>query len=901
MNSLLNNKKSNYINHPLIKPNSIVRREYQEKIFVSAVGKNTLVVLPTSMGKTIIAILLAVYYLSEDADNKVIFLAPTKPLVVQHQRSFKELTEVGKEEWQLPVLTGSISPAKRKKLFLDGRVIFMTPQVMQNDIISNQIDLSNVKLIIFDEAHRAVGNYAYVFIADMYLKKNPKGHILALTASPGGNEEKIKEVCTNLHINNIEIRTERSKDVKPYVQDLKIEWIKVVLPEEYKAPNKILKNLLKEYTDKLIEEEILDKSDGYITRKNLLNSSRILNKLIESADSIDLPRYLALKKVVSNAIRISHMLELLEAQGVRPLYEFLQKNYNEISQSNAPKSLKELFLRDEIRIVLENIKKLVEKNFVHPKLIKLKEILHSEFKKNPNSRVLVFANFRDTINSIIEYLKNDEIIKAQKFIGQQSKKVGSSSIKGMSQKEQIAILENFRQGIFNVLVATSVAEEGLDIAECNLVIFYDVVPSEIRAIQRRGRTARKSAGRVLVLMTIGTREEGYYWASKKREREMKKTLINIQKKVKEFSESGSSFSNVNKEDFRKKGLEATNNILHYMDENIIDSMTSNKGQPIRSDNQSSATDAIAKENKVAIVPSERDNDKDEIASKLDDNAKMSMEKTKLKRKLGDLLSYLNQGNENYENKRGISERSSEKKEKTSIVEKPEKMEEMIADGEIFQKGEDYLTIIVDSRETQSAVVRRLALQGANIILRQLPSADYIISDNIGIERKTDIDFQTSLKDGRLFNELHNLKLNFEIPILIIEGNPLASSGFPRKAILGAISSIIINMQINMVYTANAEETADLLIAFLKKVNLKKGTTKRIFKKKADTIAEAQEQVIGGIPGINLYRAQDLLSYFSNLKNIFNASEDELKKIPGIGKKLAKKIKEIAEHDYNSSK
>ncbi|MCP4763263.1 MAG: DEAD/DEAH box helicase [archaeon] len=809
----INNK--NYIEHQLIKKNMVFRRSYQEKIFVSSLGKNTMVVLPTSMGKTIVALLLSVYHLSNDIDNKIIFLAPTKPLVVQHQRSFINMTVLGEKEWQLPVLTGNINPEKRKKLMLDAKIAFMTPQVLQNDIISNKIDLSEIVLIIFDEAHRAVGDYAYTFIAEVYVQKNPKGQILGMSASPGGNQEKIEEVCKNLKIENIEIRSSESPDVKPYIQEIKTTWLQFKMPDEYKNPKKDLEELLKSFYKKLYNEDLLD---SYALNKNsrkkiLACSKRIDSEIRKHRNDDQIAKFFALKKVVSNAIRISHMLELLEAQGIEPLNDFFNKNIAEVRDPKSSKSLKELYTMDPIRKAMKSIKKLVESGFIHPKLEELGIILLDQFKKNPESRVLIFANFRDTINSIIRYLEKFSEIRSERFVGQATKKSGGKSIKGMSQKEQIARLEDFKSGRFNTLIATSVAEEGLDIAECDLVIFYDVVPSEIRTIQRRGRTGRKDAGEIIILMTKGTREEGYYWASRNREKEMKKSLLKMKNVSLKYTQNNSNNENIKEPEKNKK---------------------------------------------------------------------------KLNSKAGNLLDYM-QSSENNHHLDNINEKISQDAD-----------ERFISAEELGGKSKGF-SIIADNRESQSAVIRYLALYGIDLVLRNLPAADYVLSEEIGIERKEAVDFNKSIIDGRMFDELFRLNQNFSIPILIIEGNPVGVTGISREAILGAIASIMLKMKISILYTSSAKETAELIFALTKKIQEKKDIRGKIFKKKTNTVAQSQEQVIGGIPGINLFRAQELLSKFSNIKNIFNADEEELKKIQGIGKTTANKIKEIAESDYNKNK
>ena len=217
--------KEEFLSHPLIKENLISRREYQENIFINCLNRNCLVVIPTGLGKTIIALMLAVQRLTEIENSKVVLLAPTKPLVEQHYKSFIELTELPEET--LITLTGAIAPEKRKELWGDIKVAFMTPQVLQNDLISRLYSIKDVSLMIFDECHRAVGNYAYCFIAKKYKDNSSNAQILGLTASPGSTEDKINEIKENIFIDHIEIRTEKDLDVKPYIHKVDNEWIKI--------------------------------------------------------------------------------------------------------------------------------------------------------------------------------------------------------------------------------------------------------------------------------------------------------------------------------------------------------------------------------------------------------------------------------------------------------------------------------------------------------------------------------------------------------------------------------------------------------------------------------------------------------------------------------------------------
>ena len=161
-------------------------------------------------------------------------------------------------------------------------------------------------------------------------------------------------------------------------------------------------------------------------------------------------------------------------------------------------------------------------NEIHSKVTMVRRMVRRQLKESPESRIIVFANFRDTVDEITRVLADVESAPPQRFVGQASRD-GSS---GMSQKVQLESLDAFRSGLANVLVATSVGEEGLDVPNADLVIFYEPVGSEIRTIQRRGRTGRQRAGTVHVLIAKDTRDEGARAAAKHREQRML-SLIHI--------------------------------------------------------------------------------------------------------------------------------------------------------------------------------------------------------------------------------------------------------------------------------------------------------------------------------------------------------------------------------------
>lgn len=775
-----------FISHPLIKEKMVKRREYQETIFINCLNHNTLVVIPTGLGKTIIALMLAVHRLATEPGSKVIFLAPTKPLVNQHYNSFVELSEIRSKD--LKSITGEISPDDRKEEWETAKVAFMTPQVLQNDIIAGTYSLKNVSLIIFDECHRAVGDYAYPFIAEKYIQAAKTPQILGLTASPGSTEEKINEIRQNLYIDHVEIRTEKDRDVKPYVHNVDNTWIKIKLPEEFLQVKSTLEEKLKTIYKWLKSNELLNSYDiNNVTRKDLLNLNKVINGRIRSPrDENEKFQMFFAKKQQANAIRLSHMLELIETQGINALNDYLDKNYEKIKKNTANKSLKELFSDHEFKQVIQTTKKIQKEGIIHPKIEYLRKILHEQISGNEDSRILVFCHFRDSVNNIVRIFEEDEVIRAHKFVGQANK----GSDKGLTQKQQIELLEEFKEGIYNTLIGTSVAEEGLDIAECDLVVFYDVVPSAIRSIQRRGRTGRKKEGKVYVLMAEGTRDEGYYWAEKAKEKRMRASLNKM--KSSESDQQG-----------------AQSNLMNF-----------------------------------------------------------------------------------------ISESGNEEGEENEI--EREKSEEMGKDRkEVKIQGANQVEIICDTRETAGAVVRNLSLMGVNVRLEQLEVGDYIISDRAAIERKAADDFNDSIKDGRLFDELINLKDNFERAILLLEGDPLLESNINQNALYGAITSIILNLGITVYKTENAKETAIFLYHLAKKEQSEStGEIKLRFKKKPHDISHLLEYLIAGVPGVNSMRARSLLTHMETLQEIFNSDIPDLLKVENIGKKIAQEIYKISRFKYD---
>ncbi|MBS3147888.1 DEAD/DEAH box helicase [Candidatus Woesearchaeota archaeon] len=509
-----------------------VPRLYQETILATAANKNTLVVLPTGMGKTGVALLLAAQRLSIFPESKILILAPTKPLVEQHLTTFKQHLDV--EEDKFALFTGEISPQLRAQSWSSAKVIFSTPQGLENDIIGSKVDISQVSLVVFDEAHRATGEYSYVFLAKQYLKRAINPLVLALSASPGSEMQKIEDVCKNLFIEAVEIRTDKDPDVAPYVQEVELEWVKLELPLELKTIKVLLDQCIKQRIDNL---KTLGLRGSLLTKRELLGAQMELQrKMAKGEHDFDTLKALS---VLAEVMKAQHALELLEGQGIVPLINYFEGLFAQ-GQSSKVKAVRNLTQDVRFKEAFILSQRLFEKKVDHPKLAKIVEFLREEVDKNRMLKVILFTQFRDSAVRISEELSKVQGLFPQVFVGQAKK--GNT---GLSQKKQVEMLDQFRDGLFNILIATSVAEEGLDIPKVDIVVFYEPIPSAVRSIQRRGRTGRSQKGRVVVFMTKGTREEAYSWSAKNKEKKMVSALESmrgtLRDKVKPIQPSIQSF------------------------------------------------------------------------------------------------------------------------------------------------------------------------------------------------------------------------------------------------------------------------------------------------------------------------------------------------------------------------
>jgi Fanconi anemia group M protein len=509
---------------------NIKPRDYQRAIFETCKEKDCLVILPTGTGKTLIALMMAVERFKKFPLEKVVILAPTRPLIEQHFESFKKSLPEGWADMQL--FTGKTPAEKRKEIWQTAEFIFSTPQCISNDLEKRLYSLEEVCLLIVDECHRCLKNYSYNKIAQKYKGQAHNPRVLGLTASPGSDKKTIAAVCENLGIEAVEIRTRESSDVKPYLQELEFERIDVDFPSEFEEIKVLMNEIL---NDKIQELKNLKVIFGYASKTMLLKTqSRLMDELKRGKDTSKMIAVSA----CAQALKVSHAIELLETQTLSSFINYLKDLYAQASEGRS-KGVQRLTKDPRFAKAYTLATTL---NLEHPKLKRLSEVIAEQFEKEQKSKVIVFAQFRETVRKIADMLNTIKNVKATTFVGQAIKNAGEERMTGLNQKEQKKIVEQFKAGEINVLVATSIAEEGLDIPEVNEVIFYEPVPSAIRSIQRRGRTARLSKGSLKILVTKNTRDEIYHYSAHNKEKRMHKAIDQIKKDLDKGEKQRTLFS-----------------------------------------------------------------------------------------------------------------------------------------------------------------------------------------------------------------------------------------------------------------------------------------------------------------------------------------------------------------------
>ncbi|KAK5462881.1 3'-5' DNA helicase [Exophiala xenobiotica] len=492
-------------------------RDYQFNIVQKGLFHNLLVALPTGLGKTFIAATIMLNWFRWTKDAQMVFVAPTKPLVSQQIDACFNIAGIPRS--QTTMLTGEVSPGIRAEEWQEKRVFFMTPQTLINDLKNGMADPKKIVLVVVDEAHKATGNYAYVEVIKFLRRFNTSFRVLALTATPGANVEAVQEVIDGLGIARTEIRTEESLDIREFVHTRNVETQVFDNSEEITMSLELFSAAVQPLLNKLNSQNAYWGKDPEKITLFGLKKAHDQWKLSEPGRRASHGIKGMVAAIMAVLMSLAHSLELLKYHGIGPFYHKM-KLFADGETGNG-KYAKQIIEDESFKRLMNRLRIWInDPNFVgHPKLSYLKEVVLNHFMDagegrggttQPSStRIMIFAHYRDSAEEISRVLnRHGPMIRAHVFVGQS----GTKGSEGMDQKTQLDIIKKFKAGTYNTIVATSIGEEGLDIGEVDLIVCYDCSKSPIRMLQRMGRTGRKRAGNIVLLLMRGKEHDDYYKA-----------------------------------------------------------------------------------------------------------------------------------------------------------------------------------------------------------------------------------------------------------------------------------------------------------------------------------------------------------------------------------------------------
>ncbi|XP_063803595.1 Fanconi anemia group M protein [Pseudophryne corroboree] len=522
-----------------IYPTNYPVRGYQFSMAHAALLHNTLVCLPTGLGKTFIAAVVMYNFYRWYPSGKVVFMAPTKPLVAQQIESCFRV--MGIPQSHMVELTGNIHAQSRKEMWQNHRVFFLTPQIMGNDLSRGACPAPDIKCLVIDEAHKALGNHAYCQVVRELSNNTTQFRILALSATPGSDIKSVQQVITNLLISRIELRSEDSPDIQAYSHDRQLEKFVVPLGGELEAVQKSYLQVIEAVAGRLIQTKLLMRKEiPNLTKYQVILSRDQFRK--NPPSNIVGVQIGVVEGDFALCISLYHGYELLLQMGTRSLYYFLRSMMD--GSKGMTRARNELSRNADFMNLYQQLESMFSASdgangkqpfiYSHPKLRKLEEVVVQHFKswnkqgQNTSSetpkdtRIMIFSSFRDSVQEIAEMLNQHQpTVRVMTFMGHSSTGKG---VKGFTQKEQLEVVKRFREGGYNTLVSTCVGEEGLDIGEVDLIICFDAQKSPIRLVQRMGRTGRKRQGRIVVILCQG-REERTYNQSQSNKRSIHKAIV----------------------------------------------------------------------------------------------------------------------------------------------------------------------------------------------------------------------------------------------------------------------------------------------------------------------------------------------------------------------------------------
>jgi len=863
------------IDRPLIDSDRLQKRRYQIELAETAMDNHTLVCLPTGLGKTTVSLLVTAQRLQE-VGGTALLLAPTKPLVSQHAEFYREALAVPDEE--IVVFTGEVRPDDRTELFEQARVVIATPQVVENDLVGNRITMADVSHVTFDECHRATGDYAYTYIAERYHEQAEKPLVTGMSASPGDDEESILNVCQNLGIREVAVMTDEDADVDEYTHRTDVDWKRVELPETVIEIRDALQEVITDRLTQLKELGVTSKTQPDMSERDI---HQIQGKLQELMNNDQSEGYQGMS-LLAEVRKLRTAVTYAETQSVESLRRYFERQRNAARASGSSKASQRLVSEPTVR---EAMRKAENFDDLHPKFRQTRMLLAETLGIEDGERVIVFTESRDTAETLTDFLS--EHFETEKFVGQ-SDTDGSD---GMTQTQQQETLDRFRAGEFEVLVSTSVAEEGLDVPEVDLVLFYEPVPTAIRSIQRKGRTGRQTEGRVVVLIAEDTRDEAYFWKARQDEKRMYEeleALKSMQGEIEaELSQASVSEFETRADDRRESAEDASGGTASEDDNHRESAESASGGTASGEDDRKESTKQPSGDSGDAHPDIEASSGDGQASG--DDSE-------------GDGQTGLDAFADPTEDRDDASTDTGGSGPSERSPETDDDPDDTVAEAGAETDGET-VEIVVDQRELDATIARDLSKrEGIETRLETLEVGDYVCSDRVVVERKTVSDFLDTLTGGdrSLFEQVKDAARYYDRPVVLIEGTGLyGERNVHPNAIRGALASLAIDFGASVVQTDDEDDTAAMLEVLASREQEESDRTVSAHgEKAAKTLSEQQEYVVASIADVGPVTAQSLLSAFGSVEHVLTADKATLQEADGVGEVTAERIREVVASEYS---
>jgi len=807
---------------PLVAEGLLERREYQLRLAEAALAAHSLVCLPTGLGKTTVSLLATARRL-HDVGGTSLLLAPTKPLVSQHADFYREALTLPDEE--VVVFTGEVRPDDRADLWAGARVVVATPQVVENDLVGNRIALADVTHCTFDECHRATGEYAYNYIAERYHADADDPLVTGMSASPGDDEETIRTVCGNLGIANVEVMTESDADVADHTHETTVEWERVELPETVAEIRDALDEVVRERLTRLKKLGVTNTTQPDISEREI---QKIQGRVQELMDNDQSEGYEGMS-VLAEVRKLRTAVTYVETQSVESFRRYMDRQTEAARSSGASKADQRMVSEPKVR---EAVRKAQQYDDLHPKFRRARILIAEALGIRDGERVIVFTESRDTAETLVDFL--GEHFAAEKFVGQSD----TEGSEGMTQTEQQDTLDRFRAGEFEVLVSTSVAEEGLDVPEVDLVLFYEPVPTAIRSIQRKGRTGRQTEGRVVVLLAEDTRDEAYFWKARQDEKRMEEQLRGLKDVAGEIE--GALGEQADLVAYGGNGADAGSEAGDA--DGGTDARGGDHGRSHDGEDGQAGLDAFAGERAGSVEPDgpagdgeETDVDRGGVVARADgEDVEVVVDQRELEAAIARDLS----------TRGGVATRL-----------------ETLAVG-------DY---VVSDR----------------VVVERKTVADFLDTLTGG--------------DRSLFEQVGDAARHYARPVVVIEGEGLfGERNVHPKAIHGALASLAVDFGASVMRTADEGETADLLEVLAEREQDEGDREVSVHgEKQSRTLAERQEYVVASIAEVGPVTARSLLAEFGSVEAVMTADEETLQNAEGVGEVTAARIREVTGSEYDA--